>query len=217
MDALRGNIASLSSHSNGNHVIQRCLQHMPDEYRIDVFEEVVKSCMEVAGSLPLIPDLHAPTRLLRRPALSRLRAEEVPRHAARRHRGTFRGAHLQPLRQLRHPGSSSAIVSRSTSSRRASPPSPNASRAASSERSPSSRARSTAPTSSRRSSPAPRPPCAARLSTKSPLRPISANSFMTRYLRRVAANLVCQLRDPEGAETRRQTAATTTAPSHPSL
>lgn len=47
MDALRGNIASLSSHSNGNHVIQRCLQHMPDEYRVDVFEEVVKSCMEV--------------------------------------------------------------------------------------------------------------------------------------------------------------------------
>ncbi|KAK8806494.1 hypothetical protein WA588_003061 [Blastocystis sp. NMH] len=48
MDALRGNIASLSSHSNGNHVIQRCLQHMPDEYRVDVFEEVVKSCMEIS-------------------------------------------------------------------------------------------------------------------------------------------------------------------------
>ena len=55
MDALRGNIASLSSHSNGNHVIQRCLQHMPDEYRVDVFEEVVKSCMEVPSlSEPII-------------------------------------------------------------------------------------------------------------------------------------------------------------------
>ena len=47
MDALRGHIASLSSHSNGNHVIQRCLQHMPEEYRVYVFEEVVKSCVEV--------------------------------------------------------------------------------------------------------------------------------------------------------------------------
>ena len=47
MDALRGHIAALSSHSNGNHVIQRCLQHMPEEYRVYVFEEVVKSCVEV--------------------------------------------------------------------------------------------------------------------------------------------------------------------------
>ena len=47
MEALRGHIAALSSHSNGNHVIQRCLQHMPEEYRVYVFEEVVKSCVEV--------------------------------------------------------------------------------------------------------------------------------------------------------------------------
>ncbi|KNB42840.1 RNA-binding protein [Blastocystis sp. subtype 4] len=48
MDALRGHIAALSSHSNGNHVIQRCLQHMPEEYRVYVFEEVVKSCVEIS-------------------------------------------------------------------------------------------------------------------------------------------------------------------------
>lgn len=47
MDALRGHIADLSSHSNGNHVIQRCLQFMPDQYRIDVFKEVVDSCVDV--------------------------------------------------------------------------------------------------------------------------------------------------------------------------
>ena len=47
MDSLRGNIAELSSHSNGNHVIQRCLQHMPDQYRVDVFKEVVESCVKV--------------------------------------------------------------------------------------------------------------------------------------------------------------------------
>lgn len=47
MDALRGHIADLSSHSNGNHVIQRCLQYMPEQYRIDVFKEVVDSCVDV--------------------------------------------------------------------------------------------------------------------------------------------------------------------------
>ena len=49
MDALRGNIAELSSHSNGNHVIQRCLQYMPEEYRVDVFKEVVESCVKVSS------------------------------------------------------------------------------------------------------------------------------------------------------------------------
>ena len=47
MDALKGNIADLSSDANGNHVIQRCLQYMPDEYRTIVFEEVVASCFDV--------------------------------------------------------------------------------------------------------------------------------------------------------------------------
>lgn len=47
MDALKGHIAELSSHSNGNHVIQRCLQYMPEEYRTIVFEEVVASCFDV--------------------------------------------------------------------------------------------------------------------------------------------------------------------------
>ena len=47
MYALRGHIADLSSHSNGNHVIQRCLQYMPEQYRIDVFKEVVDSCVDV--------------------------------------------------------------------------------------------------------------------------------------------------------------------------
>ena len=41
MDALRGNIAALSSDSNGNHVIQRCLSHKLEEYKVDVYEEVV--------------------------------------------------------------------------------------------------------------------------------------------------------------------------------
>lgn len=50
MDALRGHIAELSSDSNGNHVIQRCLNFMPDEYKVDVFEEVVKSCVQVVSS-----------------------------------------------------------------------------------------------------------------------------------------------------------------------
>lgn len=48
MDALRGHIAVLSSDSNGNHVIQRCLQYMPEQYRIDVFREVVNSCVDIS-------------------------------------------------------------------------------------------------------------------------------------------------------------------------
>ena len=51
MDALKGNIADLSSDANGNHVIQRCLQYMPDEYRTIVFKEVVASCFDVSFSL----------------------------------------------------------------------------------------------------------------------------------------------------------------------
>ena len=47
MDALPVHFADLSSHSNGNHVIQRCLQYMPEQYRIDVFKEVVDSCVDV--------------------------------------------------------------------------------------------------------------------------------------------------------------------------
>lgn len=47
MDALTTHIADLSSHANGNHVIQRCLQYMPEEYRTVVFEEVVASCLKV--------------------------------------------------------------------------------------------------------------------------------------------------------------------------
>lgn len=103
MDALRGNIASLSSHSNGNHVIQRCLQYMPEEYRVDVFEEVVKSCVSVGVVQRCHVDIDSSPRVLRGAALSRLCPQEVPQHASRCHRGALGGPHLQPLRQLCHP------------------------------------------------------------------------------------------------------------------
>ena len=51
IESLKTNIAKLSSHANGNHVIQRCLQFMPEEYRTIVYEEVVASCYEVCHSL----------------------------------------------------------------------------------------------------------------------------------------------------------------------
>lgn len=105
MDALRGHIAVLSSDSNGNHVIQRCLQYMPEQYRIDVFREVVNSCVDVRlARLAHALDLHAPPRLLRRAALSGLRARRVPQPAPGRHREELLRADLQPLRQLRDPG-----------------------------------------------------------------------------------------------------------------
>ena len=60
MDALRGHIADLSSHSNGNHVIQRCLQYMPEQYRIDVFKEVVDSCVDVLTLAICHPQISTP-------------------------------------------------------------------------------------------------------------------------------------------------------------
>lgn len=96
MDALRGNIAKLSSDSNGNHVIQRCLNHMPEEYKVYVYEEVVKSCVNVggAGKGTDRADLDATPRVLRGAALSGLRAREVPQYDARRDRELRGGAHL---------------------------------------------------------------------------------------------------------------------------
>lgn len=80
MDALRGNIAALSSDSNGNHVIQRCLSHKLEEYKVDVYEEVVKSCVEVEESVEGADrtDLDETPWMLRGAALSGQRAQEVP-------------------------------------------------------------------------------------------------------------------------------------------
>lgn len=47
---LQGHIAHLAAHSNGNHVILRCLQCIPELYCTPLFEELVQHCIEV---LPL--------------------------------------------------------------------------------------------------------------------------------------------------------------------
>ena len=48
---LQGHIAHLAAHSNGNHVILRCLQCIPELYCTPLFEELVQHCIEV---LPLL-------------------------------------------------------------------------------------------------------------------------------------------------------------------
>ena len=78
---------------------------MPEEYKVYVYEEVVKSCVNVggAGKGTDRADLDATPWVLRGAALSGLRAREVPRYDARRDRELRGGAHLRSLRQLRHP------------------------------------------------------------------------------------------------------------------
>ena len=44
---LQGHIAQLAAHSNGNHVILRCLQCIPEPYCTPLFEELVQHCIEV--------------------------------------------------------------------------------------------------------------------------------------------------------------------------
>lgn len=105
MDALRGHIADLSSHSNGNHVIQRCLQYMPEQYRIDVFKEVVDSCVDVLTLAICHPQISTHRHgccVVQRCLDSAPR--RVPQPAAGRHCSELVRAHLQPLRQLRDPG-----------------------------------------------------------------------------------------------------------------
>ena len=77
MDALRGHIAALSSHSNGNHVIQRCLQHMPEGYRVYVFEGVVKSCVEVGIERVFHLDFNSSSWMLRGSTLFGFSSKEV--------------------------------------------------------------------------------------------------------------------------------------------
>lgn len=47
MNAIRDHIATLSSDSNGNHVIQRCLQYMPLESKAEIYEQVIQHCFDV--------------------------------------------------------------------------------------------------------------------------------------------------------------------------
>lgn len=49
---LQGHIAHLAAHSNGNHVILRCLQCIPEPYCTPLFEELVQHCIEVAYASP---------------------------------------------------------------------------------------------------------------------------------------------------------------------
>ena len=102
---LQGHIAHLAAHSNGNHVIQRCLSHKLEEYKVDVYEEVVKSCVEVEESVEGADrtDLDETPWMLRGAALSGQRAQEVPRHDVGRDRELGGEADLRPLRQLRYP------------------------------------------------------------------------------------------------------------------
>ena len=49
--ALQGHIAQLASHSNGNHVIQRCLQTFSESVCRPLYEELVDHCIEVNMSV----------------------------------------------------------------------------------------------------------------------------------------------------------------------
>lgn len=45
--ALQGHIAHLAAHTNGNHVILRCLQSIPESFCTPLYEELVQHCIEV--------------------------------------------------------------------------------------------------------------------------------------------------------------------------
>ncbi|CBK21935.2 uncharacterized protein [Blastocystis hominis] len=46
--ALQGHIAHLAAHPNGNHVILRCLQSIPESFCTPLFEELVQHCIDIA-------------------------------------------------------------------------------------------------------------------------------------------------------------------------
>ncbi|KAK8807212.1 hypothetical protein WA158_003971 [Blastocystis sp. Blastoise] len=48
MNSIHSSIDKLSSNSNGNHVIQRCLQYMPSASKAQIFDEVIKNCYSIA-------------------------------------------------------------------------------------------------------------------------------------------------------------------------
>lgn len=47
MRLIKDHVVFLSMNSNGNHVIQRCLQCYPDYYCRCIYEEILQSCYEV--------------------------------------------------------------------------------------------------------------------------------------------------------------------------